>query len=248
MNRNGRSFKMLAMVSLNRQQRKKILNLRQNYNKKRFKKEDDADYMRSDVSDEDSLEEIMNNDTEGNINLTDMEDMDNSHDVPEPNVSLTNLVEDVNITESLDAENSTNQEKRINIISNIIVKNAEGSSSNDNYSDIDNIIANEGDVTTFIYDILTKNDRFVRHVLNKSKNAGLTPNPNKRGKKEKVKIDRDIIINHIESFQPTIAHYRREHAPPREDTYRVILPFSKCMTILRLNIHIASVHTICTEK
>lgn len=36
----------------------------------------------------------------------------------------------------------------------------------------------------------------------------------KRGKKEyKEKIDRNQLKEHIESYRPAIAHYRRKHAP-----------------------------------
>lgn len=59
-----------------------------------------------------------------------------------------------------------------------------------------------------------KNDRVLRDALSKT-NSGVTARPSEQGKKGKTKIDRDIIMEHIESFRPTIAHYRREHAPER---------------------------------
>ncbi|GBO44048.1 hypothetical protein AVEN_61152-1 [Araneus ventricosus] len=52
----------------------------------------------------------------------------------------------------------------------------------------------------------------------------------KRGKHPKPKkIERSIIINHIESYNPSIAHYRREHAPNRR-----YLPND--VTIKRINV------------
>lgn len=59
-----------------------------------------------------------------------------------------------------------------------------------------------------------KNDRIVRDAVNKT-NGKVTAKPNKQGKHSKTKFDRNLIVEHIESFRPTIAHYRREHAPER---------------------------------
>ena len=60
-----------------------------------------------------------------------------------------------------------------------------------------------------IYDTLTSVD--------KDTMTGMTScSTDKRGKHPNPKkIDRSIIINHIESYNPSIAHYRREHAPNR---------------------------------
>lgn len=41
--------------------------------------------------------------------------------------------------------------------------------------------------------------------------------PDRRGRHSpKNKIDKTSIINHINSFEPSISHYRREHAPNRK--------------------------------
>lgn len=67
-------------------------------------------------------------------------------------------------------------------------------------------------LATLGYD--SKNDRVVRDALNKT-NSGVTAKSSQQGKKGKMKIDRNIIMKHVESFKPTVAHYRREHAPER---------------------------------
>ncbi|KAL0883582.1 hypothetical protein ABMA27_015733 [Loxostege sticticalis] len=59
-----------------------------------------------------------------------------------------------------------------------------------------------------------KNDKSVRHALNSIMNEipvdkrGTNPNPKK--------LDDQKIIAHINSFNPFISHYRREHAPNRK--------------------------------
>lgn len=65
-------------------------------------------------------------------------------------------------------------------------------------------------LTTLGYD--RKNDRAITNVINKEGNS--TSVQDKRGKHPKTpKTDRNVIKTHIESFAPTISHYRREHAP-----------------------------------
>lgn len=57
-------------------------------------------------------------------------------------------------------------------------------------------------------------DRFLRHIVSEQNKQTaiqkvgkkLTIPPNK-------KIDRNVIVEHINSFRPTVSHYRREHAP-----------------------------------
>ncbi|CAG9814598.1 unnamed protein product [Phaedon cochleariae] len=57
-----------------------------------------------------------------------------------------------------------------------------------------------------------KNDRAITNVINKENYA--TSGQDKRGKHPKTpKTDRSVIKTHIESFEPTISHYKREHAP-----------------------------------
>ncbi|XP_065677369.1 uncharacterized protein LOC124808549 [Hydra vulgaris] len=61
------------------------------------------------------------------------------------------------------------------------------------------------------------NDRAVFEVLNKTPTAAIAPLADGRGKHvsdRKYKHD-DLIDAHIESFEPTVSHYRREHAPIR---------------------------------
>ncbi|KAB0801639.1 hypothetical protein PPYR_03825 [Photinus pyralis] len=60
------------------------------------------------------------------------------------------------------------------------------------------------------------NDKMVRTVFGNFNETVITPKRDGRGKNPKKKFDRDVIIKHIESFNPTIAHYRREHAPLRK--------------------------------
>lgn len=58
-------------------------------------------------------------------------------------------------------------------------------------------------------------DKTLRNIL-KTPVSSLTANkPAYRKKSNNNKIDRDIIIKHINSYHPTISHYRREHAPKR---------------------------------
>lgn len=59
------------------------------------------------------------------------------------------------------------------------------------------------------------NDRIVRTSLLNAENS-VAPVPSKRcARQPHNKIDDKIIIQHISSFNPTISHYRREHAPRR---------------------------------
>lgn len=60
------------------------------------------------------------------------------------------------------------------------------------------------------------NDRNIRDVLNKTDPKDLIVKPLKRGHPSEKKIDRQLIIDHINSFGPRISHYRREHAPNRK--------------------------------
>lgn len=59
------------------------------------------------------------------------------------------------------------------------------------------------------------NDRIITDVLSKTKKGSLQPNRDKRGKHNKHNKfqHEDLLEQHIESFNPTISHYRREHAP-----------------------------------
>lgn len=59
------------------------------------------------------------------------------------------------------------------------------------------------------------NDRIVRDVLTKTSAHGLIATPTKKGHPSEKKIDRGSIRDHDGSFNPSISHYRREHAPER---------------------------------
>ncbi|KAL0860407.1 hypothetical protein ABMA27_009801 [Loxostege sticticalis] len=57
-----------------------------------------------------------------------------------------------------------------------------------------------------------RNDKAVRNAVAENEvpidKRGINPNPKK--------INNDVITQHIESFNPTISHYRREHAPNKK--------------------------------
>lgn len=57
------------------------------------------------------------------------------------------------------------------------------------------------------------NDTVLHNVLNNTGDGSITPPTDMRGAKSHVKIEKEIIKEHIESFNPSISHYRREHAP-----------------------------------
>lgn len=56
------------------------------------------------------------------------------------------------------------------------------------------------------------NDKPLRTILREP--SALKPIKDKRGGSTK-KFDRELIVRHIKSFNPTISHYRRAHAPNR---------------------------------
>lgn len=62
-----------------------------------------------------------------------------------------------------------------------------------------------------------RNDRIVRNILASKRDAEVcAPQCDQRGKKSSPKaFDKTIIEQHIESYNPSISHYRREHAPHR---------------------------------
>lgn len=58
-----------------------------------------------------------------------------------------------------------------------------------------------------------KNDKFL-HTIFSCEKGSINPKISMRGRKAAInKGPHDEIIAHIESFEPTIAHYRREHSP-----------------------------------
>lgn len=60
------------------------------------------------------------------------------------------------------------------------------------------------------------NDRIIRDILNKTDPTSLLVKPLQRGHPSEKKVGRQPIIDHINSFNPSISHYRREHAPNRK--------------------------------
>lgn len=60
-----------------------------------------------------------------------------------------------------------------------------------------------------------KNDKLITTMLKNSIDASLTPQRDRRGSAPANKCDRDIIREHIQTFNPCISHYRREHAHNR---------------------------------
>lgn len=62
-----------------------------------------------------------------------------------------------------------------------------------------------------------KDDRITRNVIAAKQDSSLcAPKPDMRGKTaSKRAFDKTLIESHIESYNPTISHYRREHAPNR---------------------------------
>lgn len=62
----------------------------------------------------------------------------------------------------------------------------------------------------------TENDRLLKNVRNRDPSM-ITPNRDGRvlRRNSSKKIDRTVILEHINSFHPTVSHYRREHAPNR---------------------------------
>lgn len=58
------------------------------------------------------------------------------------------------------------------------------------------------------------NNTFIRYVVGRSNDE--VPKDDMRGRHaNKSKSDETVIVQHIESFGPTISHYRRTHAPER---------------------------------
>ena len=60
-----------------------------------------------------------------------------------------------------------------------------------------------------------KNDRIIRSAIENAENSVSPPEDRRRRKQPHNKMNDNLIRNHIESFNPEVAHYRREHAPRR---------------------------------
>ena len=62
-------------------------------------------------------------------------------------------------------------------------------------------------------------DKIITATLSNVSNGSITPAPDQRGRHEpanKLSFDiYELITNHIKSYNPSISHYRREHAPNR---------------------------------
>lgn len=60
------------------------------------------------------------------------------------------------------------------------------------------------------------NDSLVLSIMGKAITTALAPPNDMRGRHEPAnKLDLQPLIDHIESFHPSVSHYRREHAPFR---------------------------------
>jgi len=58
------------------------------------------------------------------------------------------------------------------------------------------------------------NNSAVQHLLSQTNIGSIVPQPDMHGKNPcKTKVDRALIIAHVEQFNPCVSHYRREHAP-----------------------------------
>lgn len=70
-------------------------------------------------------------------------------------------------------------------------------------------------LATLGYDL--KSDRILRNITLRADVKCLLPKKDNRGRhKKENKFDEEKIVEHIESFRPSISHYRREHAPQRK--------------------------------
>ena len=62
-------------------------------------------------------------------------------------------------------------------------------------------------------------DKVITVTLKNCKEGAITPSSDKSGKHipaNKIpQENQEVIINHIKSFNPSVSHYRREHAPNR---------------------------------
>jgi len=62
-------------------------------------------------------------------------------------------------------------------------------------------------------------DKVITVTLKNCKEGAITPSSDKRGKhipgNKLPEESQEVIINHIKSFNPSVSHYRREHAPNR---------------------------------
>lgn len=59
------------------------------------------------------------------------------------------------------------------------------------------------------------NDKVIRNVISNTEKYSIVSKKDARGASNR-KFDRELIITHINSFNPQVAHYRREHSPLRK--------------------------------
>jgi len=57
------------------------------------------------------------------------------------------------------------------------------------------------------------NDKILKNALNSISTGFISPKGDGRGSRIHKKIDRNIMLAHIETFDPSISHYRSEYAP-----------------------------------
>lgn len=57
------------------------------------------------------------------------------------------------------------------------------------------------------------NDSIIQTVVGRSVDSNICHDQRGKFDRREGKFDRQLIINHIESYHPQVSHYRREHAP-----------------------------------
>ncbi|XP_050308053.1 uncharacterized protein LOC126744593 [Anthonomus grandis grandis] len=89
-----------------------------------------------------------------------------------------------------------------------------------------------------------KVDKCLRTVLKITPNGSLQATSDRRGSHSATnKIDRTSIINHINSFEPSISHYRRVHAPNRK-----YLPTDLNIRMMYNNFKIKELNIVCSYE
>ncbi|KAG8264739.1 hypothetical protein J6590_004760 [Homalodisca vitripennis] len=95
---------------------------------------------------------------------------------------------------------------------------------------------------------LHKNNNTVLHNVLSVDKEPTNIKPDGRGKSTPpTKVDRDIIKEHVESFNPVIAHYRREHAPLFAHYFMCIRLGSSIMLWDRVSQHLSELNCVPDE-
>lgn len=68
----------------------------------------------------------------------------------------------------------------------------------------------------FLHTIGYKSDKVVTCLMQACDPDQMSPQPSKRGRhKQPNYVDESVIVDHINSYNPHLSHYRREHTPRR---------------------------------